>query len=258
LANAPVWRWLNRIGRAAVLLLAVASVVVVIWARRVTAADPAAAAALEGDDAVIVQRDEWVVFQPRDFDPAAGLIFYPGAKADPVAYAPVLSRIAAEGYVVVMTPMPLNLAMLAPDRAARVIAHYPAIRQWVMAGHDLGGMVACSFAKRHREQLAGLILWASFPTLFDDLSAASLPTLAVSATLDREATPADISQARELLPADTTYLSITGGDHWNFGDFSTEHATAVISRLDQQAQIVKATVAFLARVAPVPPRPAAI
>ena len=251
-------RWLRRLIASVALVFALGVVALIVWARQVTAADPAAAMALSGNEAVVVRRDEWFVFEPRDVDPATGIIFYPGGKADPIAYAPMLARLAAEGYLVVMTPMPLNLAMLAPDRAASVMARYPALRQWIMAGHSLGGVLACSFARRHRERLAGLILWASYPASFDDLSDSALPTLSIYATLDALTTPANISQTRPLLPSDTSYVEITGGDHWNFGDFGRERATAVISRETQQAQILRATLDFVRRVAPTPANPAAI
>jgi len=42
---------------------------------------------------------------------------------DPRAYAPAARALAEEGYLVVIVPMPLNLAVLAPGRAAEVMWH---------------------------------------------------------------------------------------------------------------------------------------
>jgi pimeloyl-ACP methyl ester carboxylesterase len=249
---AAITRWLRRLAGGITLLVAVMAVALVVWARQLTAADPAASDALAGDEAVAVREDDWFIFEPRDVDPGVGIVFYPGGKADPVAYAPILSRIAAEGYLVVMTPMPLNLALLAPGRAGRVMARYPAIRQWIIAGHSLGGVLACAFASGHREQLAGLMLWAAYPAPFSDLGATALPALSIYATLDELTTLHDIAGTRALLPADTSYVEIPGGDHWNFGHFGPERRTAAISREAQQAQIIEATLAFLRRVAPPP------
>lgn len=249
---AGVARWLRRLGATLTLLLALGGVALVIWARQFTAADPAAAAALSNNDAVTVQRDEWVAFQPREIDASTGVIFYPGGKADPMAYAPILSRIAAEGYLVVLTPMPLNLAILAPDRAESVIARYPAIKRWTIAGHSLGGVLACAFASEHREQLAGLVLWASYPAPMDDLSGSALPALSIYATRDELTRPDDIERSRARLPGATTYVEITGGDHWNFGHFTIDRSTASMSREEQQTMILDATLAFLRRVAPLP------
>jgi hypothetical protein len=249
---AGVARWLRWLGAALTLLLALGGVALVIWARQLSPADPAAAAALSNSDAVTVQRDEWIVFQPRAIDASTGMIFYPGGKADPTAYAPILSRIAAAGYLVVLTPMPLNLAILAPDRAARVIGRYPAIKRWAIAGHSLGGVLACAFASEYREQLAGLVLWASYPAPMDDLSGAALPTLSIYATRDELTRPDDIEQSRARLPVATTYVEIKGGDHWNFGHFAIDRSTAGISREEQQTIVLDATLAFLRKVAPLP------
>lgn len=251
---AAVARWLRRIGAALTLLLALGTVTLVVWARQVTTADPAATGALSGNDAVAVQRDDWISFQPRERDPTGGVIFYPGGKADPQAYAPILTRIAAEGYLVVLTPMPLNLAMLAPDRAESVIARYPAIKRWVIAGHSLGGVLACTFASDHQDTLSGLVLWASYPASMDDLSGAALPTLSIYATRDALTRPEDIERARNLLPEDTSYVEVAGGDHWNFGHFAPGRGTADISREEQQDRIVDATVEFLRHAMPPPAR----
>lgn len=247
---AALARWLRRLGALLTLLLAFGAVALVVWARQVTAADPAAASALSNNDAVIVTRDDWIAFQPRATDPAAGVIFYPGGKADPLAYAPILSRIAAEGYLVVLTPMPLNLAMLAPERAASVIARYPAIKRWVIAGHSLGGVLASAFAGDHAAQLAGLILWASYPAAMDDLSGSELPTLSIYATHDALTRPEDIERTRDLLPPGTSYVAIEGGDHWQFGHFTMDESTASIGRDEQQAKTVEATVEFLRAAVP--------
>lgn len=244
-------RSLRQLSAAVSLLFAVAVVSLIVWAREITAADPTAEEALASNQSVMVRNEEWIILQPRDLDPLTGVIFYPAARADPVAYAPILSRIAADGYLVVITPMPLNLPVLAPQRARRVMARFPAVRQWVIAGHRLGGAVAAAFASERPQRLAGLILWAAYP-VFDDLSGGNLATLCIYASLDTLTTPGDVSQARRRLPADTSYVEVVGGDHWNFAHFQPQPGTALISREDQQAQIVEATLAFLRRVAPPP------
>jgi hypothetical protein len=57
--------------------------------------------------------------------------------------------------------------------------------------------------------------------------------------------PFDASRA--LLPADTTWVVIEGGNHAQFGDYGFQPGdnAAVISAVDQQALIVEATIAFL-------------
>ena len=209
------------------------------------AADASARFALDSDDVVTVSRDDWFVFRPADSDPTLGMIFYPGGKAEPAAYAPLLRNLAAQGYLVVMTPMPLNLALLAPEQAARVLPRFPEIRTWVIAGHSLGGVMAAEYAERHPDEIAGLVLWASYPASFSDLSHASLPVLSVVATADALTTPAKVEATRQLLPPDTRFVTIEGGDHWNFGNFAPGPGTAKIPREQQQDEILLATGAFL-------------
>ena len=53
--------------------------------------------------------------------PRAGLILYPGGLVDPQAYAPAARDIASAGFLVVIPPMPLDLAVFAPGKAGEVI-----------------------------------------------------------------------------------------------------------------------------------------
>ena len=89
-------------------------------------------------------------FDPLITEPTTGLIFYPGGKVDARAYAPAAHAIAAQGYLVVITPMPLNLAVFGVDRAADVVKAFPSIKHWAIGGHSLGGSMAASFASKHR------------------------------------------------------------------------------------------------------------
>src|SRR4051812_2947261 len=43
---------------------------------------------LASDDAVEVVAGDWLTFRPKGQNPDTGLIFYPGARIDPQAYAP--------------------------------------------------------------------------------------------------------------------------------------------------------------------------
>jgi pimeloyl-ACP methyl ester carboxylesterase len=220
--------------------------VVLVWARQIAAAEASARFALDSDDSVVVTRDDWVVFRPRDGDPDTGMIFYPGGKAEPSAYAPLLRDLAARGFLVVLTPMPLNIALFAPERATRVMHRHSEIRRWAIAGHSLGGVVAAEYADRFRHQVAGLILWASYPADFTDLSDSQLPVLSVYGTADEQATPSEVELAAHLLPATARFVPIEGGDHWTFGHFAAGRSSASLSREEQQSIALEATAAFLA------------
>ncbi|HEY0737719.1 MAG TPA: alpha/beta hydrolase [Herpetosiphonaceae bacterium] len=211
---------------------------------------PEAIAALQSDPQVTVQQSSWIVFQPTATTPTTGLIIYPGGRVDERAYAPAAHALAAEGYLVVLVPMPLNFAVFAPDRAAEVVAAFPAIRHWAIGGHSLGGAMAAQFAHAHPEQIGGLVLWASYPPGSASLADRSLPVASILGTRDGVATPENIEASRPLLPPDTSWVAIEGGNHAQFGWYGPQRGDlqATISREEQQSQIVAATLAILQQI----------
>jgi len=208
---------------------------------------PEALTALQSDARVEVTTDRWLVFRPRSQDPAAGLIFYPGGRVDPRSYTPAARAIAAEGYLVVVVPMPLNLAVFAADRAAQVIAAFPEVDRWVVGGHSLGGAMAARFAHGHPSAVQGLVLWAAYPDVTDDLSAQDLAVTSIYGTLDGLTASDEIAASRSLLPPDSRWVAIEGGNHAQFGWYGPQPRDnqATISREAQQQQIIEATVELL-------------
>lgn len=252
----------NRRGRrillyATLALLAVAAVAViafVVWALNGPEPLPEALAALESDAAVTVTGENPVVFTPTGQSPTCGYIFYPGGKVSAPAYAPPLRAIAAEGILVVLPSMPLNLAVLAPNRAATLIPAFPRIERWVIGGHSLGGAMAASYASGHPsgepDGVEGLVLWASFPPAGADLSARTdLTAGSLYATNDGLATVDDIEASRALLPPDTRFTAIQGGNHAQFGWYGPQDGDgeATIAREEQMAQTVAATLEIIRR-----------
>jgi pimeloyl-ACP methyl ester carboxylesterase len=224
-----------------------AGVAFFLWASAAAAPMPEALAALESDAQVHVETDPWLVFLPVGQDPSTGLILYPGGRVDPRAYAPTARALAEEGYLVVIVPMPLNLAVFAPGRAADVMAAFPGIENWAVGGHSLGGSMAANFAHGSPEEVRGLVLWAAYPAGSDDLSAYQLAASSIYGTRDGLATPDEIDASRPLLPPDTRWTAIEGGNHAQFGWYGPQSGDneATISREEQQVQIVSATLQLL-------------
>lgn len=104
------WWWLLPL----VLILALGGFV--IWANTTATPMPEALAALQSDAQVRVETEPWLVFRPVGDQPSVGLVLYPGGRVDPRAYAPAAKALARQGYLLVIVPMPLNLAVFAPDR----------------------------------------------------------------------------------------------------------------------------------------------
>jgi len=235
------------IGLVAILLVAVAGFVV--WAANPLGPEERALAALEAGDNVTVKVGDFIVFQPTDVNPDTGFIFYPGGRVDYRSYAPALREIAAQGYLVVLVPAPLNLMVFDPNKAADVFPQFPQIEHWAVGGHSLGGAMAANYLYTHPDAAEGLVLWASYPADNNDLSTSGLQVLSVYGTLDMAGMePFENSQA--LLPENATWVVIQGGNHAQFGDYGPQPGdnTATISAADQQAQIVKATTEFLSQL----------
>jgi len=217
----------------------------VIWAENPLKASPEALTAIESDASVMVTTgDGFIAFQPVNAEPLTGFIFYPGGRVDYRAYAVPLRQIAAQGYLVILLKVKLNLAFFDLNAADQVIVLYPSIKNWAAGGHSLGGVAALSYASTH-DQFGGLVLWASYPA-DDSLKNKDIKVLSIYGTLDMAGMDA-FDKKQTLLPSDTEFVIIQGGNHSQFGDYGLQPGDneATTSRTNQQRQIVDATVRFL-------------
>ncbi len=222
----------------------------VVWASTPLGPADAALAALASDETVTVLQDRWITFEPAT-DATTGLVLYPGGRVDPRSYAPLARAIAARGHLVVIVPMPLNLAVFAPGRATDAITAHPAITIWAVGGHSLGGAMAARYAYLDIGTIDGLVLWAAYPASTDDLSNRQhLAALSVHATLDGLINAQERLGSKALLPAHTCWVPIEGGNHAQFGDYGAQRGDypAAIPQAEQHAAIVDATASFLARL----------
>jgi len=232
------------------LVLLCAAGLFVLWGSTPAAPMPEALAALESDAQVLVDTEPWLVFRPAGQEPVTGLVLYPGGRVDPRAYAPAGREVAEQGYLVAIVPMPLNLAVLAPDRAGDVMAAFPEVGHWAVGGHSLGGAMAARFAYNDPNAVDGLVLWAAYPASTDDLSGHDLAVTSIFGTRDGLATAGKIDASRPLLPSDTVWVAIEGGNHAQFGWYGPQSGDneATISREEQQAEIVEATAVLLSAI----------
>ncbi|MCX5899179.1 MAG: alpha/beta hydrolase [Proteobacteria bacterium] len=218
---------------------------------------PEALAALQSDSEVLCthvavadwDNDSYYIFQPKAGPASTALVFYGGATCDARSYAPMAREIARAGFMMVLVKMPKNISTNAPERAEVVINAFPEITTWAMGGHSMGGISACQFAKENLAVIDAVVLWASYPSDQNKIDQTDLKALSISATDDGVYPPMIIKQSRAMLPADTVYVIIEGGNHqqfgWFTGDFKPFDGTATISRDNQMEQIVAATVSFL-------------
>jgi hypothetical protein len=188
----------------------------------------------------------WYAFVP-DGAPIAGFVFYPGGLVDPIAYAPLMQRLADGGVLAVIVPMPLDLAVFGIGRAAAVIQAFSQVDTWVIGGHSLGGAMAAEFVKGDPAAVDGIALLASYPAASTDLSA--LPTRAVSTygTENGLTQPEGFEASLARLPPGTDLVVIEGGNHAGFGHYGPQAGDGVasIDREEQQRQTAQTLLAFV-------------
>jgi dienelactone hydrolase len=222
-----------------------------IWAYTPLGPMPEALAALESDGEIQVTTSPWITFTPQEARTSTAFILYPGGRVDPRSYAPTARAIAEEGFLVIIPPMPFNLAFFDANVASEIMDNHQEISHWAIGGHSLGGAMAASFTAAQPEMVNALILWAAYPAENNDLSTlTTLPVLSIFASNDGVATVEDIDASRPLLPADTRWVEIGGGNHAQFGWYGPQpgDGEATISREDQQAQVVAGTVQTLRQI----------
>lgn len=233
--------------RTIIIIVVIGLGVGLLWLRPFPASD-AAVAALADDEAVTVTTtSDLITFSPRE--PAGtGLIFYPGARVEPRAYAVLMHALAARGTATFIIKLPYDIAFLAQDRATAIIAAHPKIRTWAVGGHSLGGVVACSYAAAHTDRIVGLLLYASYPASDLSTTLGNTAVLSLSGTNDGLATPTKVEQDRPMLPASTRYVAINGGVHAFFGDYGAQPGDGepTVSRAEAQAVIINTSAEFLA------------
>ncbi|MCY3780205.1 MAG: alpha/beta fold hydrolase [Chloroflexi bacterium] len=206
-----------------------------------------AKAALVSDNVVHVSRGRWIVFAPASKTVTSGVIFYPGGRVAPEAYAPLARTLAESGSLAVIVPMPLNLAVLDADAATAVIVAYPQVATWVIAGHSLGGSMAARYAHDNPERVDGLVMLAAYPEAHLDFRDQALAVATVYGDRDGLATLEEVENSFLQLPTDAMKILIKGGNHAGFGWYGEQEGDhpAQISRDVQQEQVISAFLSLM-------------
>lgn len=189
--------------------------------------------ALISDSNVQVKVDKNIYFTPKKVKPTKGFIFYPGAKVEPEAYAPLCKKIAEEGYQVVIAHMPLNLAILSYNKAGHIIDEFSNIKTWVVGGDSLGGTMASKFATENAK-VDGVVFISSYP-LSDDLKNIGKDVLSIWGSKDGIVDFEKLIKSKDNLPENSDYVEIEGANHSQFGDYGDLRGdqTPIINRESQ-------------------------
>ena len=198
-------------------------------------ADETALLAL-ASDAVTVEKAGYGWFFDGPSEESA-LIFYPGAKVEETAYAPLLHRLAEDGMDVCLVKMPFHLAIFHPNAADRVMEQYE-YAHWYIGGHSLGGAMAANYAAAH--SLDGVILLASYPT-----KAVDEPMLILYGANDGVLNQKRVEAADSF--GTVKEIAIEGGNHAYFGDYGPQRGdgAAAITPEEQQQTAADAIEAWI-------------
>ena len=196
-------------------------------------AEDVALAVMAQDNSITVQ-DNLTILSPT-YPTDTAIIFYPGAKVEAEAYLPLLDQIRQIGVTCILVHMPFHMAIFDAGAAEEVIAQFPEVQHWYMAGHSMGGAMASKFATDHPDQVDGLILMGAY--IYGDYP--DEKALTIYGSLNQS--------VEDHIDYTENIVEIEGGNHAQFGNYGPQQGDlpATISAQEQQAQTVAAIEEFL-------------
>lgn len=176
-----------------------------------------------------------------------GIIFYPGAKIEASAYAPLMKMLAERGIYCIICDMPYHLAFFDKDAADDVIGQeeFTNINHWYLAGHSLGGAMAATYISDNAAKYDGIILLASYSTA--NLKNRGLKVLSVYGDKDGILNMDKLEKNSDNLPEDAITKVIENGNHSGFGCYGVQKDDSkdALSSIDQIKETVQIIVDFI-------------
>lgn len=174
------------------------------------------------DKVAVTQMDDGYFFDGPGTEDA--LIFYPGAKVDEKAYAPVLNSLAENGVDCFLVSLPLKLAFFGMNKADDILAEYN-YAHYYLAGHSLGGAMIANYSAEHIDDYSGLFLLAAYSTV--DLTSARFPVVFIYGENDTVLNHEKLEESYSLVPSDYSKVEISGGNHAQFGSYGEQKGDGV-------------------------------
>lgn len=251
-----VWRVVRRVW---ITLGLGATAVFVAWSLIAYRADREAREAWGPTEAVRVvePRAGLREFTPRTRDrPEVRLVFFPGALVDPMAYAPLMQAVAEAGYGATLVALPRRGAFGGAESEELVRRVSAALRpsaegqRIVVGGHSRGGVVASSVVASRASSVHGLVLIGTSHPRDVDLSGFDGPVAKIVGTRDGLASESEVRTNAPLLPPQTEWTWIDGGNHSQFGwyGFQPMDRRARIGEAEQRAIMIDGVLRLLARL----------
>ena len=154
----------------------------------------------------------------------------------------LLRPIAEQGYPVFLVKLPYRIAPLeqhkkaAVNRARVILGSHETVESWVIAGHSLGAALVCRIAGDSPGTVKAMVLIGTSHPKRIDLSDSRIPITKVYASNDGIATVEMIHSNKHLLPRDTRWIDIEGGNHSQFAHYGHQlfDGSPTVSREKQQ------------------------
>lgn len=205
-------------------------------------ADPSAEEYLKSSDTVEVSRAKkyWRFDGPGD---ERAIVFFPGAKVEETAYAPLMFRLAERGVDCFLLRVPFRIAMMDADAPDDLIGKY-GYENWFMMGHSLGGIAAARYCSDNPEAVDGVILLAAY-------AATAIPDteklISIYGTNDGCLEMAEYGVKKRNWPVSHSEVVIEGGNHAGFGNYGKQAGDGMpeISADEQQRQTEEAVFSWI-------------
>lgn len=238
-------RWPKRVAIAVAAVIVVAAIGFFAYVSDYYHAGETAAALAEELAASGELRETDAAIALGDASAETGIVFYPGAKVEALAYVPLAQELVDRGYYCVIAKMPFNLAFFGIDAAAAAMEGAPDVGEWWIAGHSLGGAMAAQFASEHSDELEGVLLLAAYAA--SDLSGTDLAVEIVYGSEDGVLNRGALEANAANLPSSAQTEIIEGGNHAGFGDYGPqdgdgESAIGAPEQWERTADIVERAV----------------
>lgn len=191
--------------------------------------------------------DDFYVFGPKGEDKKTGIVLYPGALVEPLAYGYYANELSKAGYLVAVPNVRFNLSITDNNKAEEFIQEHKEIEEWYVGGHSMGGVSAAMYAEKNDDIISGLILLGSYPASSTQLADNPLKVLNLYAEYDGLTTLDEIEESKKNLPDSTQFIEIKGGNHAQFGMYGEQKkdGQAQIDALMQQKEAIQQTLKFL-------------
>ena len=111
-------------------------------------------------------------------------------------------------------------------------------------------MAARYAAQADKKNLKGVFLLAAYADQKGRLDHSKLPVLSITASRDGVLNWSHYQTNKKYLPRDTTFMTISGGNHGGFGSYGHQQGdkAARISNATQQQQVAHLLIKWLKRI----------